>query len=199
MTTRSGKQVADPSFVELSSKKLVSDNVVNDNVVVNDTVVNDNDATDTVTNEKHDKSKSKTTDILLKHVPFPHKLARVKLENKYGEFLNLLRNVSIELPFLDAMSEILVFSKFLKTLCSNGKNLYEIIQVSKEVNVYAFMIGNLPPKLADPGSFSIPVIVGNIAVDRALCDLGASVRIIPYLMYKRLCNVNELTPTKMTL
>ena len=39
------------------------------------------------------------------------------------------------------------------------------------MNVNAFMIGNLPPKLADPGSFSIPVTVGNIYMDRALCDL----------------------------
>ena len=121
MTTRSGKQVADPSFVELSSKKLVSDNVVNDNVVVNDTVVNDNDATDTVTNEKHDKSKSKVTAILIKHVPFPRRSAQTKLEKKYGKFLNLLKNVSIKLLFLDAMFEIPAFPKFLKTLYSNGK------------------------------------------------------------------------------
>ena len=61
--------------------------------------------------------------------------------------------MSIKLPFLDAMSKIPNFPKFLKTLCSNGRKLDEIIQVSKEVNVNGFMIGNLPPKLADPGSF----------------------------------------------
>ena len=67
------------------------------------------------------------------------------------------------------------------------------------MNVNAFMIGNLPPKLDDPGSFSIPITVGNISIDRALCDLGASVSLMPYSMYKRLRNVNELTPTRMTL
>ena len=36
-------------------------------------------------------------------------------------------------------------------------------------------------------------------MDRALCDLGASVSLMPYSMYKRLHNVNELTPTRMTL
>ncbi|XP_057520757.1 uncharacterized protein LOC130801022 [Amaranthus tricolor] len=97
------------------------------------------------------------------------------------------------------MSEIPAFPKFLKTLCANGRMLDEIVQVSKEVNVNAFMIGNLPPKLDDPGSFSIPITVGNISIDRALCDLGASVSLMPYSMYKRLRNVNELTPTRMTL
>ena len=87
--------------------------------------------------------------------------------------------MSIELSFLYAMSEI--------------------IQVSKQVNVSSFMIGNLPPKLADPGSFSISVTVGNIFVDRDLCDLCATVNLMPYSMYKRLHNVNELTPARMTL
>jgi len=32
-----------------------------------------------------------------------------------------------------------------------------------------------PPKLPDPGSFSIPCIVGKVEIERALCDLGASV------------------------
>ena len=70
--------------------------------------------------------------------------------------------MSIELLFLDAMSEIPAFPKLLKTLCSNGKKLDEIIQVSKEVNVNAFIIGNLHLKLVVPGSFSILVTIGNI-------------------------------------
>ena len=64
MTIRSGKKLANPPFVEVSSEKLVYDKVVSHNVVndddVNDIVVHDNDATDTVINEKHGKSKSKS-------------------------------------------------------------------------------------------------------------------------------------------
>ena len=63
----------------------------------------------------------------------------------------------------------------------------------------AFMIGDMSPKLKDPGSFSIPVTIGNLTMDRALCDLGASVSLMPYSMYKRLRHVNWLSPTKMTL
>ena len=101
------------------SDKVVSDNVVNDDVV-DDTLAHDNDATNTVINEKHDKSKSKVTYILIKHVPFPQKLAQAKLEKKYGKFLKLLKTVCIELSFLDAMTKIHAFLKFLKTICSNG-------------------------------------------------------------------------------
>ena len=65
---------------------VVDELVVNDNIVVDEFVLNDNDATDTMTNAKHDKSKSKVTDILIKYVPFPQKLARAKLEKIWEIF-----------------------------------------------------------------------------------------------------------------
>ena len=40
----------------------------------------------------------------------------------------------------------------------------------------ALLQNELPPKLQDPGSFSIPCEIGNTHLSRALCDLGASVR-----------------------
>ena len=53
--------------------------------------------------------------------------------------------------------------------------------------------------MKDPHSFSIPVTIRNLTVDRALCDLGASVCLMSYSMYKRLKHVNEFSPTRMTL
>ncbi|XP_019251209.1 PREDICTED: uncharacterized protein LOC109230136 [Nicotiana attenuata] len=44
----------------------------------------------------------------------------------------------------------------------------------------------LPQKLKDPGSFTIPVLIGNIGVGRALCDLGASINMKPLSLFKQL-------------
>ncbi|XP_019234601.1 PREDICTED: uncharacterized protein LOC109215042 [Nicotiana attenuata] len=44
----------------------------------------------------------------------------------------------------------------------------------------------LPQKLKDPGSFTIPMRIGEIDVDRALCDLGASINLIPLSMFRQL-------------
>ncbi|XP_070002988.1 uncharacterized protein [Nicotiana sylvestris] len=44
----------------------------------------------------------------------------------------------------------------------------------------------LPQKLKDPGSFTIPVRTGNIDVGRALCNLGASINLIPLSLFKQL-------------
>jgi len=43
-----------------------------------------------------------------------------------------------------------------------------------------------PPKLFDLGSFSIPCIVGKVKIERVLCDLGASISLIPYSLYHKL-------------
>nr|XP_009616245.1 uncharacterized protein LOC104108821 [Nicotiana tomentosiformis] len=48
-------------------------------------------------------------------------------------------------------------------------------------------VQNKPPqKLKDTGSFTIPVRIGNIDVGRALCDLGASINLMPFSLFKQL-------------
>jgi len=43
-----------------------------------------------------------------------------------------------------------------------------------------------PPELPDLGSFSIPCIIGKVEIERHLCDLGASVSIMPYFLFHKL-------------
>ncbi|GKB74128.1 retrovirus-related pol polyprotein from transposon TNT 1-94 [Tanacetum coccineum] len=44
----------------------------------------------------------------------------------------------------------------------------------------------LPLKEKDPRSFILPCIIGNTTVNNALADLGASISVMPFLMFKRL-------------
>ncbi|XP_074346518.1 uncharacterized protein LOC141685309 [Apium graveolens] len=43
----------------------------------------------------------------------------------------------------------------------------------------------LPPKVKDPGSFTIPCIMGNLFFDKFLCDLGASINLVPLSVFKK--------------
>ena len=52
------------------------------------------------------------------------------------------------------------------------------------------------PKLKDHGSFSIPI--GKETIDKAMCDLGSSVSLLPVSLLKRI-GIDDLKPTKMTL
>ena len=42
------------------------------------------------------------------------------------------------------------------------------------------------PKLPDPGSFSIPCVVGKMEIEIAICNLGACVSLMPYSLFHRL-------------
>ena len=53
-------------------------------------------------------------------------------------------------------------------------------------------------KYKDPGSLTIAVNIGGTCIDKALLDLGASVNLLPYSMYKQL-GLGELKPTNITL
>ena len=56
----------------------------------------------------------------------------------------------------------------------------------------------LPPKLKDPGSFTIPCTVGKLEEMKALCDLGASINLMPLSVYNRL-KLGEAKHTTVTL
>ena len=56
----------------------------------------------------------------------------------------------------------------------------------------------LPQKSSDPGSFTLPVTIGNLTVGKALLDLGASINMISLSMLKKIGDV-EVRPTRMTL
>ena len=56
----------------------------------------------------------------------------------------------------------------------------------------------LPEKMKDPGSFTIPWTIGEFEFQKALCDSGASINLMPYSVAKKL-SLGEITPTTITL
>ena len=56
----------------------------------------------------------------------------------------------------------------------------------------------IPQKLKDLGSFTIPCSIRTKYSDKTFCDLGASINLIPLLVFKQL-GVGEVRPTPMTL
>ena len=55
-----------------------------------------------------------------------------------------------------------------------------------------------PLKLPDPGSFFIPCVVGKVEIERALCDLGASVTLMLYSLFHML-HLGPLQPAPLSL
>ncbi|KAM1277747.1 hypothetical protein ACFX2J_029853 [Malus domestica] len=127
----------------------------------------------------------------LPNVPFPHRFAQSKKEESEKDILDTFRKVQVNIPLLDAIKQVPRYAKFLKELCTTRKRISnkEVVKVSE--NVSAVLQRKLPPKCKDPGSFTIPCVIGNTRFEKCMLDLGASINVMPYSIYASM-NLGEL-------
>ena len=52
--------------------------------------------------------------------------------------------------------------------------------------------------MEDPGSFTIECTIGDYFVENALCDLGASINLMPLSFYNKM-KIGQMKPTSITL
>ncbi|XP_062096956.1 uncharacterized protein LOC133802624, partial [Humulus lupulus] len=112
--------------------------------------------------------------------------------------LEVFKQVSINIPFLDAIKQIPAYSKFLKDLCTVKRNTNVpkkafLTEQASSIIQYKSLV-----KYKDPGCPTISCIIGDHFINKALLDLGASVNLLPYSIYKQL-GLGELKPTSITL
>ncbi|XP_070056963.1 uncharacterized protein [Nicotiana tomentosiformis] len=101
--------------------------------------------------------------------PFPQRLRKKNHDHMFHKFLDMLKQILLNIPLVDMIRE-----------CTSR------IQ------------HKLPQKLKDLGSFTIPVMIGEIDMGRALCDLGASINLMPFSVLKQL-GLGAPRPTTMML
>ncbi|KAJ9187034.1 hypothetical protein P3X46_002532 [Hevea brasiliensis] len=124
-------------------------------------------------------------------LPFPQRFQKAKLDKQFGKVLEVLQKLYINIPFTKALSQMPSYAKFLKEILSKKRKLEDYGTVALTEECSAILQNKLPPKLKDPRSFSIPCIICNKKIDKALCDLGASVSLMPLLICKKL-EIREL-------
>ncbi|XP_059306420.1 uncharacterized protein LOC132057845 [Lycium ferocissimum] len=98
--------------------------------------------------------------------PFPQRLARQKEEATYKKFLDLLKQVHVNVPLFDMLQE------------------YATVALTEECT--SRIQNRLPTKLKDLGSFTIEISIRKQVVARALCDLGASIHLMPSSIFRKL-------------
>ncbi|CAL2277581.1 unnamed protein product [Prunus armeniaca] len=130
--------------------------------------------------------------------PFLSRLSKSKKDQGLDEIMETFKKVQINIPLLNAIAQIPKYAKFLKDLCTNKRRFKEHEQVALSEEVSAVLQRKPPPKLKDPGSFSIPCIVGDFKFQKALLDLGASINLMPYHVYEKL-NIGELQATSVSI
>ncbi|XP_010532397.1 PREDICTED: uncharacterized protein LOC104808416 [Tarenaya hassleriana] len=109
----------------------------------------------------------------------------------------MMKKMEVTIPFHEVITQMPSYAKFLKDILAKKRKIgTEIVTLSPECS--AILKYNLSPKMIDPRSIPIPCKLGNVTINRALCDLGASVSLLPLSIYKEL-NVGELKLTRIAL
>ncbi|GKV45791.1 hypothetical protein SLEP1_g52835 [Rubroshorea leprosula] len=131
-------------------------------------------------------------------IPFPQRFLQANLDKQLSKFLKVFKKLHINIPLIDAISQMPSYAKFLKKILANKRKLkeFEMVKLNKECS--AIFQNKLSPKLKNLGSFSRPCIIGNVNFDKALCDLGASINLMSFHVFRKL-GLGEPSPTTVSL
>ena len=128
-------------------------------------------------------------------IPFPSALVSKKEKIDKSSLLEVLKNTSITIPLTDAIRYIPVYGKFVKELCTPSR---ERRKIKLSENISSIILNSLPEKLQDLGAPVIGFTIQNMEFKRVFLDTGASVNILPKLLYDKLSLV-ALEPIKLEL
>lgn len=94
--------------------------------------------------------------------------------------------------------QVPTYAKYIRDILGNKRSLptTEVVQLIEKCS--AAILDPLLEKKKDPGCPTITCSIGSQHFSRSLCDLGASVSVMPKVVYDKL-NYHEFAPTAMCL
>ncbi|XP_052182034.1 uncharacterized protein LOC127794819 [Diospyros lotus] len=112
---------------------------------------------------KQDKVISPPVKPYVPPIPFPQRLHKHKMDKQFEKFFEVFKKHHINIPFADALAQMPSYVKFMKEILSNKRKLekHETVNLTEECST--ILQKKLPPKLKDPGSFSIPCTIGTFS------------------------------------
>ncbi|GKE87052.1 reverse transcriptase domain-containing protein, partial [Tanacetum coccineum] len=119
-------------------------------------------------------------------------------EERYAKFIDMIKEVRINVPLVDVLADMPNYEKFLKDIVSKKSKIEQIYAAFLNEECSAIVQNKLPPKLGHPVSSLIPCTFAKSVECLGLADLGASINLMPYSLYTSL-SVNTLKPTRMSI
>ena len=110
---------------------------------------------------------------------FPHRLKKKDQDHieKMGETFS---QVKINIHLLDAIQQMPPYARFLNDLCATKRAIGVPKKAFLASCANSIISHQIPVKYKDPGSPTVPIVIGDQLIHRALLDLGASVNLIPF-------------------
>ncbi|XP_016173119.1 uncharacterized protein LOC107615582 [Arachis ipaensis] len=147
---------------------------------------------------EHPQEQRKVVKPYISPLPYPQRLQRELKNQQFCQVSGGFKKLEINISLTEALEHMPSYAKFLKELINKKKiwNEKETVILTQECS--AVIQKGLPLKLKDPGSFFLHCTIGNMSIDKALCDLGSSINLMPLSMLRRL-SIEEVKLTRMSL
>ncbi|XP_070040793.1 uncharacterized protein [Nicotiana tomentosiformis] len=130
------------------------------------------------------------------HPSYPQRLAEQNSKNQFKTFIGTMKSLFINVPLVEALEQMPGYAKFMKDLVIKKRSMNcETIKMTHQVSA---IVHSMAPKLEDPCAFTIPCTIGSADFSKVLCDLGASINLMPYSVFKTL-GIRKPIPTSMRL
>nr|XP_016485669.1 PREDICTED: uncharacterized protein LOC107806066 [Nicotiana tabacum] len=164
---RSGKTLAEPKAKPRDEKD------INATKIAEEQKIGESLPKKNVSSKDVDKQKMNNAVEEIKHMPllpFPQKIKWEKLDNCFGKFLEMLKQLYVNIPFTEVLTQMPNYAKFLKEILLRKRKLEETKVVKLNARCSTILQNKIPKKCANPGSFTIPCSLGSEHFDKALCD-----------------------------
>jgi hypothetical protein len=119
------------------------------------------------------------------------------MDKQFGKFIEVIQKLYINIPLLNAI-QVPTYAKYLKDILNKKRPLptTKVIKLTEECS--AAILNISPTKEKDPGCPTIDCSIGDQHFNNALCDLGASVNVMPKAVFDKL-SYSTLEPTSMCI
>ncbi|XP_070036986.1 uncharacterized protein [Nicotiana tomentosiformis] len=131
---------------------------------------------------------------ILNNVVQPNDEVRIDIDDSVGETQE--ESLSINVLLVEALEKMHSYAMFMKDLVTKKRSMnFETIKVTHQVSTTVY---SMAPKLKDPGAFKIPCTIESVEFAKVVCDLGTSINLMPYTVFKTL-GIGKPRPTSMRL
>ncbi|XP_070056582.1 uncharacterized protein [Nicotiana tomentosiformis] len=126
--------------------------------------------------------------------PFPQRLAKYHKDEQYKKFMEMLKQIQVNIPLIDALREMHGYEKMMKDLMPRKFDFQDLSTVTQTQTCSVVVTRPIAEKLSDQGSFIIPCTIGSYAFSKTLYDLGVGKFVFPADFVILDCQVDEEIP-----
>lgn len=97
--------------------------------------------------------------IPAQHLPYPHAPSKKENARHYARFMDIFKQLQINIPFAEALEQMPRYEKFMKDILTKKKRYVEDETILLDTRCSAIIQKTLPGKESDPGRV---VLLGTI-------------------------------------